>query len=220
LAARRTSQRLGQSSSRCGGRSQDHYQCRGTLSFTNAVGHAIARVLALDRAPVSVAVAERGIFVDCMDKHSTIRTLACAKTGTSGNFSTTPDCTKISPHIIAIWQNSIRSACSHTCRGSSEKGLATMCCPATSDGYPFSGHRRNTITLGMPSITFAQQKVLTEKFRPKDALRLLESSTAFPFPVSEGALRKSFRSILNGRRTYFRLLLRVKVARFFSICFE
>jgi len=48
----------------------------------------------------------------------------------------------------------------------------------------------------MPSITIAQQKVLTENFRPKYALRLSESDTAFPFPVSEGALRKFFRSIL------------------------
>ncbi len=72
----------------------------------------------------------------------------------------------------------------------------------------------------MPSITIAQQKVLTENFRPKYALRLSESGTAFPFPVNEGALRKFFRSILNGRRTYVRLLWGVKIARFFSICFE
>jgi hypothetical protein len=62
----------------------------------------------------------------------------------------------------------------------------------------------------MPSITIAQQQVLTENFRPKYVLRLSESGTAFPFPVSEGALRKFFRSILNGRRAYVRLLWGVK----------
>jgi hypothetical protein len=35
----------------------------------------------------------------------------------------------------------------------------------------------------------AQQKVFTENFRPKYALRLSEFGIAFPFPVSEGALR-------------------------------
>jgi hypothetical protein len=38
--------------------------------------------------------------VDCVDTHPTTRTLGCAKIGTSGDFSTTPNCTKISPFYL------------------------------------------------------------------------------------------------------------------------